>query len=100
MSTRLFPARETALWAGAFLVVAALLITSGFSSDDPDSALYAGIAGRLAEEPVARWIAPEWFTAHNPPVLDQGGEGAPMRQGGETGEGHGLSDCSRAIRLP
>ena len=61
MSTRLIPARETALWARAFLVVAALLITSGFSSDDPDSALYAGIAGRLAEEPVARWIAPEWW---------------------------------------
>ena len=38
-----------------------MLVARGFSSGDPDSALYAGIADRLAQEPVRRWIAPEWW---------------------------------------
>lgn len=44
-----------------FLVVATLLVLTGFTSDDPDSGLYAGLSARLANEPFARWIAPEWW---------------------------------------
>jgi hypothetical protein len=43
--------------AVSFIVLAAVRFTSG----DPDSRVYAGIAARLAPEPVARWIAPEWW---------------------------------------
>ncbi len=53
--------REGLIWAGGFLLVAAIIIGTDFSSADPDSALYAGIAERLAAEPVARWVAPEWW---------------------------------------
>jgi 4-amino-4-deoxy-L-arabinose transferase-like glycosyltransferase len=50
-----------AIWLGAFVLVAAILVLSRFTSDDPDSTLYAGIAARLAAQPVPRWIAPEWW---------------------------------------
>jgi hypothetical protein len=43
--------------AVSFIVLAAVRFTSG----DPDSRVYAGIAARLASEPFARWIAPEWW---------------------------------------
>jgi len=61
MSRRLVPGAEALAWAGGFLLVALLLVILRFTSDDPDSALYAGLAERLAAEPVARWIAPEWW---------------------------------------
>jgi 4-amino-4-deoxy-L-arabinose transferase-like glycosyltransferase len=41
----------------SFVVIAAVRFTSG----DPDSRVYAGIAARLASEPLAQWIAPEWW---------------------------------------
>jgi 4-amino-4-deoxy-L-arabinose transferase-like glycosyltransferase len=48
-------------WAAGFVLVAALLVLTQFTSDDPDSALYAALSARLAEGPVSRWIAPEWW---------------------------------------
>lgn len=53
--------REAAVWVLCFLGVAALLVITGFTSDDPDSALYANLSARLASGPAARWIAPEWW---------------------------------------
>ena len=53
--------REAALWTLAFVAVAALVVLTGFASDDPDSALYADLSARLAEGPPSRWIAPEWW---------------------------------------
>jgi 4-amino-4-deoxy-L-arabinose transferase-like glycosyltransferase len=53
--------RDAAVWIGGFVLVAALLVFTGFASDDPDSALYAALSARLAEGPPARWIAPEWW---------------------------------------
>lgn len=47
-------------WAAAWLVTAALVAATGYASRDPDSRLYAGISAHLGQEPVARWIAPEW----------------------------------------
>lgn len=61
MSEPLISRREAWLWVIGFLVAAALIVITGFRSDDPDSALYAGLAARLSEEPVARWVAPEWW---------------------------------------
>ena len=61
MSRRVVSAREGALWAAAFIVIAALLVTTRFTSDDPDSALHASISARLTQEPVGRWLAPEWW---------------------------------------
>jgi 4-amino-4-deoxy-L-arabinose transferase-like glycosyltransferase len=58
---RLLPRRDIVTWTVCFLVVSALLVATRFASDDPDSALYAAQAARLAEEPVSRWIAPEWW---------------------------------------
>lgn len=53
--------REALIWTIGFLVVSALLVLTGFTSNDPDSGLYAGLSARLAHEPPARWIAPEWW---------------------------------------
>jgi len=54
-------ARERLVWTVGFLIVAAAIVGTGFTSNDPDSALYANIADRLSQEPVARWVAPEWW---------------------------------------
>lgn len=61
MRARLLSPREGVWWAVAFVAVAALIVATHFSSTDPDSQLYASISGRLAEEPVSHWIAPEWW---------------------------------------
>lgn len=53
--------RERALWALAFVIVAALLVATQFASDDPDSKLYAELSAQLAKGPVSHWIAPEWW---------------------------------------
>lgn len=58
---RLLPAREVAIWTACFLLVSVLLVVTRFTSDDPDSALYAALSARLADGPVSRWIAPEWW---------------------------------------
>jgi 4-amino-4-deoxy-L-arabinose transferase-like glycosyltransferase len=61
MNERLFPAREAIVWTLCFLTVAAVLVWTGFTSSDPDSGLYAGLADRLAAQPLNRWLAPEWW---------------------------------------
>ena len=61
MPDRLLSPSERWAWTAFFFIAAAVLVAGGFSSADPDSALYAGIADRLAQEPVRRWIAPEWW---------------------------------------
>lgn len=61
MRARLVSPREGVFWAVAFVLVAALIVLTHFSSTDPDSQLYASISGRLSEEPVSHWIAPEWW---------------------------------------
>ena len=60
-SGALLSARERAIWAGCFFIVAALLIVSRFASNDPDSSLYAELSAKLSAQPVARWVAPEWW---------------------------------------
>jgi hypothetical protein len=52
---------DRGLWAIAVVIAALCLVAVRFTSEDPDSALYAGIADRLSQEPVARWVAPEWW---------------------------------------
>lgn len=49
------------VWVAGFLLVAALIVVMRFESRDPDSSLHASIAARLAQEPVRRWVAPEWW---------------------------------------
>lgn len=61
MSDRLLSGRESLVWLACFLLVAALIVATGFTSTDPDSALYAGLADRLTQEPIERWLAPEWW---------------------------------------
>jgi 4-amino-4-deoxy-L-arabinose transferase-like glycosyltransferase len=53
--------RDAAVWLTGFAIVSALIVVTRFASDDPDSALYAGISERLAALPPSRWIAPEWW---------------------------------------
>jgi 4-amino-4-deoxy-L-arabinose transferase-like glycosyltransferase len=58
------PAGRTAAmlsWVAALAVSFIVLAVVGFTSGDPDSRVYAGIAARLASEPFVRWIAPEWW---------------------------------------
>jgi 4-amino-4-deoxy-L-arabinose transferase-like glycosyltransferase len=61
MSGRLLPGRERAIWIACFLIVSLLLVLTRFVSSDPDSALYAALSTRLSQQPLARWIAPEWW---------------------------------------
>jgi len=65
MRPALISRREAVAWLAAFLVVAALLIWTGFESNDPDSSLYAAIAERLAERPPSEWIVPSWWGLWN-----------------------------------
>src|SRR5262245_10377974 len=53
--------REVLTWTALYLVIAALIVVTGFASDDPDSALYANLSARLAELPASQWIAPQWW---------------------------------------
>ena len=52
--------KVTVLWMVAIVIAACLLAASGYRSRDPDSALYAKLSAYLAQEPLKRWIAPEW----------------------------------------
>jgi len=52
-------------WAAALAVSFLLIAILQFRSGDPDSNVYAGISARLAAEPFARWIAPEWWGQWN-----------------------------------
>ncbi len=53
------------MWGGVWLLTALLIAVTHYTSRDPDSQLYAGIAARLASEPVGNWIAPEWWGLWN-----------------------------------
>lgn len=57
----LLTGRDVAIWTVGFLLAAVLLVALGFTSDDPDSALYAALSARLAALPMSQWIAPEWW---------------------------------------
>ena len=48
-------------WTGAVAVSVVLIALTQYTTRDPDSRLYAGIAARLSQQPVDRWIAPEWW---------------------------------------
>ena len=61
MDRRLFTPREIVIWTTCFLVAAGLVVATGFTSLDADSALYAGLAGKLTNEPMSHWIAPQWW---------------------------------------
>src|SRR5713101_5250597 len=61
MPRPLLSSRERAIWIVCFVFVTAVLVASRFSSSDPDSALYASISAKLSAQPIARWIAPEWW---------------------------------------
>src|SRR5262245_51526056 len=58
---RLFTSRDRLVWAACFLIAATLIVVTGFTSVDGDSALYAGISEKLAQQPASRWIAPQWW---------------------------------------
>ena len=55
------PLSALLVWGGALSVAVALLAVTGYTSRDPDSTVYAGIAARISTEPLGRWIAPEWW---------------------------------------
>jgi 4-amino-4-deoxy-L-arabinose transferase-like glycosyltransferase len=48
-------------WLLAALLSALLIAAVKYGSGDPDSKLYAGISARMAQQPIGRWIAPEWW---------------------------------------
>jgi hypothetical protein len=52
-----------ATWLTALVVTAALLAATGYRTRDPDSRAYITITTRLADEPVSRWLAPQWWGA-------------------------------------
>lgn len=57
------PLRTAAVWLAALVVGAALLAWTGYRTRDPDSRAYIAIATTLAEQPIATWIAPQWWGA-------------------------------------
>ncbi len=52
--------RAVLAWGAALTIVWMALPAVDFASRDADSVLYAQLASRLSEEPLDRWIAPEW----------------------------------------
>ena len=92
MTPRLFTTRELATWTLCFVVAAALIVVTGFTSLDADSALYAGISSKLTHETVSRWIAPQWWgfwgchglvsRASGRSVSSAGGDGPARDSGG------------------
>jgi hypothetical protein len=50
-----------AWWVAALLLASTLLVISGFRTHDADSRVYITIATHLADQPVDRWIAPQWW---------------------------------------
>jgi hypothetical protein len=53
--------RDAVAWAACFVLVSFALVGLDFTSQDPDSALYADLSARLAAGSPSRWIAPEWW---------------------------------------
>ena len=52
-----------AIWLTVLVVAAALLAATGYRTRDPDSRAYITITTHLVDEPVSRWIAPQWWGA-------------------------------------
>ena len=52
---RLLTAREIAIWVGCFLSISVVLVVIGFTSDDPDSALYAALDLRRITAAEVTW---------------------------------------------
>lgn len=52
-----------AAWLVALVAAATLLAATGYRTRDPDSRAYIAITTRLVDEPVNRWIAPQWWGA-------------------------------------
>src|SRR5262249_51088223 len=61
MERSLFSSRDRLVWVACFLIAAALIVVTGFTSVDGDSALYAGISEKLTQQPASHWIAPQWW---------------------------------------
>ncbi len=49
-----------AAWSLALVVAAAALGALDYRARDPDSVLYAEMAGRMASSPAGEWLAPRW----------------------------------------
>lgn len=60
---RVSPALLLAVWLGALGAAALLLAATAYRTRDPDSRAYITITTRLADEPISRWIAPQWWGA-------------------------------------
>jgi hypothetical protein len=56
-------ARLAATWLSALAVTSALLAAVGYETRDADSRAYIAITTRLVDEPVSRWVAPQWWGA-------------------------------------
>jgi hypothetical protein len=55
--------RVLGIWIIVLVAAATLLAATGYRTRDADSRAYIAIAARLADEPPARWIAPQWWGA-------------------------------------
>ena len=58
-----FDRRPSRCWLTVLVVAAALLAATGYRTRDPDSRAYITITTHLVDEPVSRWIAPQWWGA-------------------------------------
>ena len=52
-----------AVWLTVLVIAAAVLAATGYRTGDADSRAYIAITTHLVDEPVARWIAPQWWGA-------------------------------------
>jgi 4-amino-4-deoxy-L-arabinose transferase-like glycosyltransferase len=60
IASRFYALKEAVIWLAALSMVVYFIAMVGFRTRDPDSSLHVAISVRLAQEPMARWIAPEW----------------------------------------
>jgi hypothetical protein len=52
-----------AIWLTALVVAAALLAATGYRTRDADSRAYIAITTHLVDQPISRWLAPQWWGA-------------------------------------
>jgi 4-amino-4-deoxy-L-arabinose transferase-like glycosyltransferase len=62
--SRFYGRKEALAWLVVLSMAVFFIAMVGFRTRDPDSSLHVAISVRLAQEPMTRWIAPEWWSDH------------------------------------
>jgi 4-amino-4-deoxy-L-arabinose transferase-like glycosyltransferase len=71
MSATGLTTRDRLAYSAGFILAAALICATHFTSHDGDSALYAAIGGHTSAEPLRQWVAPKWWALWPGSTVDE-----------------------------